>query len=96
MMVRKVTMESVMPMVLPDTTMAYLRTAMVLPKMPMAFLKTIIAHLRKAMDHLMTPTLTAMDILRISITTVLVDHVTMCTSLPHKLLSLFPMATEHL
>ena len=87
-----------MPMVLPNTNTACLRKATDLPKIPMAFLKTIIAHLRKAMDHLvlMKPTLTATDLLRICITTVLVDRVIMCTGLNNTQLSLFPMATEHL
>ena len=89
------TTESVMATVLPRTIMACLRTATVLPKIPMAFLKTIIVHLKKAIDHLMIPTITAMDVLKISITTVLVARAIilkeMCTNL-----SLSPMATEHL
>ena len=89
------TTESVMATVLPRTTMACFRTATVLPKIPMAFLKTIIVHLKKAMDPLMIPTTTAMDVLKIYITTVLVARtiilMEMCTNL-----SLSRMATEHL
>ena len=88
-------MESVMATVLPRTSMACLRTATVLPKIPMAFLKTITVHLKRAMDHLMIPTTTAMDVLKISITTVLVARTIilkeMCSNL-----SLSPMVTEHL